>query len=197
MELKLTYAGPLLGASKGSTRADHKQDIRRIFHAQLRAFWQQSRNLSDRTAYSPKGGPQMPYNEWLAEKFQFGGFGFIPLVTESLSLSCSLDILMLRPRNEGGVIVGGDIDNRLKTLFDALRRPLNTHELAGATPNEEGEHFYCLLEDDKLITRISVETDTLLEPISGDIKDNDVRLVVTARVLPFHVHLQNLDFVGN
>lgn len=198
MEFKLTYAGPLWGAQSGNRRAAHKHDIRRVFHRQIETIWNGSRLLSERTEPHPTG-PMMPYDEWLAEKYEIGGFGFIPLVTERLALSCSLDILMLRPRALGGVIVGGDIDNRLKTLFDALRRPLDTHELAGNKPSCQREPFYCLLEDDKLITRLSVETDTLLEPVdaSGEIKDNDVRLVITVKILPYHTVLANLDFVGN
>ena len=40
MELKLTYDGLLLVASGSNTRAQHKHDIRRAFHPQLRRFWQ-------------------------------------------------------------------------------------------------------------------------------------------------------------
>jgi hypothetical protein len=60
---------------------------------------------------------------------------------------------------------GGDIDNRLKVLLDGLRMPKSVSELGGIDidPTEENP-FFVLLEDDQLITRISVTTDTLLTP---------------------------------
>lgn len=52
----------------------------------------------------------------------------------------------------------GDIDNRLKTLFDALRLPNQTNELVGYdNPAPDENPFFCLLEDDSLITHVSVE----------------------------------------
>jgi len=88
----------------------------------------------------------------------------------------------------------GDIDNRLKTLFDALRIPeagenyhLNTKE-AGETP------FFCLLEDDKLITKVSVETDQLLQFVTPDRSVNEVRLVITVTLRPYELNLGNMQF---
>jgi hypothetical protein len=78
-----------------------------------------------------------------------GNYQFVPLVREQLSLLCSLDILFLRPDVPGKAIQSsGDIDNRLKTLFDALRMPQNDTELGPyASPGEGEEPFYCLLEE--------------------------------------------------
>ena len=66
--------------------------------------------------------------------------------------------MILRPEKPGGIIVqSGDIDNRLKTLFDALCLPPQTNQI----PKDEGlsineSPMYCLLEDDSLITSIKV-----------------------------------------
>jgi hypothetical protein len=49
--------------------------------------------------------------------------------------------------------------------------------------------FYCLLEDDKLITHLSVTTDYLLEP--GH-EVNDVHFVIIVRVKPTAVTLANI-----
>jgi hypothetical protein len=84
------------------------------------------------------------------------------LVIEELSLSCRLDILFLRSDRAGSLIKSGDIDNRLKTLFDALRMPESKAELGGyEKPIDDEDPFFVLLQDDKLITHISVETDVL------------------------------------
>jgi hypothetical protein len=80
---------------------------------------------------------------------------------------------MLRPEAPGQTVIsGGDIDNRLKTLFDALRMPLpgEIHEL----PGEGREPFFCLLQDDSLVNNISITTDLLLGPTNP----NEVQLVI-------------------
>jgi hypothetical protein len=80
-------------------------------------------------------------------------------------------------------------------LFDALRVPENCSELTGAVkePNEE-PYFFCLLEDDALITDVSITTDTLLTPyLAGT--ENDVHLVIKVKVRPTDFSFENLDFV--
>ena len=191
MKFRLTYAGPLWGASKNKTRAEHKHAIRMAFHPQLNRLWQQSAVLRTRNQ------ERVPLEERLAEKYELGGIGFIPLVTSGLSLHCSLDILLLRPGRRGAIIQGGDIDNRLKTLFDGLRRPLSDDELAGSSIKTVGPKIYCLLEDDSLIDNVSIETGDLLEPVDGsEIKENDVRLVITVNVFPHRTGMGNIDFIG-
>jgi hypothetical protein len=45
-------------------------------------------------------------------------FTFAPLVTEEMSLFAQLEIELLRPEPPGHLLTqGGDIDNRMKTLF--------------------------------------------------------------------------------
>jgi hypothetical protein len=52
---------------------------------------------------------------------------------------CSLQILFLRHDPPGSVIHAGDLDNRVKTLIDALRMPNDAMELAGNEKPSEGE----------------------------------------------------------
>ena len=101
----------------------------------------------------------------------------------------------MRPDYPGGVIESGDIDNRLKTLFDALRIPgPDTNELAGSTPQEGENPLYCLLEDDKLITHVAVDTDTLLKPTGSDWNANDARIVITVTIQPVEFRWSNIVF---
>ena len=71
-----------------------------------------------------------------------------------------LSMTRLRPEPPGGLVTqGGDIDNRLKTLFDALSMPRH----AGALPSElidpDENPLCCLLKDDGLIVSLSVRTE--------------------------------------
>lgn len=110
-----------------------------------------------------------------------------------MSLIAKLDILMLRPGPPGNAI--GDIDNRLKTLSDALKIPDDHPNAVGGEAPQHGEDpFYVLLEDDRSITKVSVETDMLLGQPDAD--DNFVRLVLTIKVLPHTSGIGNIDFLA-
>lgn len=198
MEFKLTYEGQLLGASRDNTRAKHKHDIRRKFHPQLRRLWEIAPALTQREYLSNENfkSERTPYKEWLPNQFQRCGYRFCPLITDSLFLRCNLQILFLRADPPGSIIKSGDLDNRLKTLFDALRMPKDAGELGGySTPLPDEDPFFCLLEDDRAISNLSVETATLLEP-SGDHFDvNDARLVISVKLWAWRVVPNNIDFM--
>jgi hypothetical protein len=133
--------------------------------------------------------------EWLGARYVQDGYRFIPLVRRELSLICSIRVLFLRPDQPGDVLRSGDIDNRLKTLFDALRLPKNKDELGGYdAPGVDENPFFCLLEDDSLITDVSVETDLLLAPIRDQFSDNDARLVISVKLRPYDVNPGNVNF---
>lgn len=160
MQFTLVYRGPL----KSKARPDAKHDLRRHFHRQLKLLW---------TAY-----PLNEYAQWLqplSDKNQISvlsakhGFTFAPLVCGSMHAVAELDIKLLWPHSPGSIITGGgDIDNRLKTLFDALKVPSEPTALpAGTSPAEDETPFFCLLEDDSLIARVNVESDRLLEESNG------------------------------
>ena len=53
----------------------------------------------------------------LLELVSCGERQFLPLVRERTALTCGLRIMFLRKENPGRVYQGGDLDNRLKTLF--------------------------------------------------------------------------------
>jgi hypothetical protein len=97
-----------------------------------------------------------------------GKFRFASLVSAKLSLVAELSISFLRPQAPGSLIThGGDIDNRLKTLLDALRVPKVHNELPpAAIPGADEDPYFCLLDDDNLVSSLSIRTDQLLEPVA-------------------------------
>ena len=117
---------------------------------------------------------------------ELAGHSFAVLVLTRYKLVAELDILLLRPEDPGAILQRADIDNRLKTLFDALRRPVTAQEIPAewSAPPEE-RPLHCLLDDDRLITRVNIDTDRLLAPTSPD--DVDVIIRVQVRALsPTH-----------
>lgn len=203
MQFRLTYGGVLLGANNTNTRARHKHEIRMVFHEQLKHLWNVTPALKNRRNYPASGKLQNPLHiasepwvEAVARNYSRDGYRFVPLVLEGLALSCRIDILFLRPDLPGSLIKSGDIDNRLKTLFDALRMPTNSSELGGYQPREGvDDPFFCLLEDDKLITHVSVETDVLHQPTGEKCDENDARLVISVTIMPASISPTNIDFL--
>jgi hypothetical protein len=103
-----------------------------------------------------------------------------------------LQVFFLRPEAPGNLITqGGDIDNRLKTLFDALRMPRVVAELpTNDTPREGEDPFFCLLEDDALITEIDVKTDMLLDAAA---KKSSAELLIRIETSAVAMSWSNMD----
>jgi hypothetical protein len=119
----------------------------------------------------------------IADKWQRFGYRFVPLITEAVR--CSIDVLFLRPEEPGFLMRGGDLDARLKTLFDALRLPSNRGETGGENPHEDEDPFFCVVEDDKLISDVHITTDELLVlPTNRELKPNDAFLVIHVKTKP-------------
>jgi hypothetical protein len=113
------------------------------------------------------------------------GFNFVPLVQEKYVLRCSLEVLFLRIEDRANFILqGGDLDARLKNLFDGLRITAKGERLPlGVTPEDGEDPFFCLLEDDNLISDVRVNADQLLcLPGKKAIDPHDVYLQITVRL---------------
>jgi hypothetical protein len=179
MRFTLHYEGPL--AAAGSTKA--KQRIRQELEPQLKELWSYPPLVDSPGETSrflvPPGADSRGNSDERSYGFGFDtpcvliprfGHTFAALVSEPVGLAAELDILMLRPAEPGQIIVGGgDIDNRLKTLFDSLSAPQQAQQLPDdARPTSATDPFYVLLDDDNRITRVNVETDRLLAPESAD-----------------------------
>jgi hypothetical protein len=177
MHFTLKYRGDLLGRSSGTGgRVREKQAIRRYLHPQLQELWRTDVNrlagIDLKTLQTPilKGGVMDVERPILGLQYFFfrlplGGFNFVPLVTAPQEAHCHLALRLHRPTKPGSILFGGgDLDNRLKVLFDALRIPTSVEEIGDDRPAQEGEVFFCLLADDQLITRVSIESFRLLGP---------------------------------
>jgi hypothetical protein len=86
---------------------------------------------------------------------------FIPFVRNSLYLACAVDVLFLRHEEPMSLMrLGGDLDGRLKTLFDALKMPNPNDRYVG--PDLTDDPLYVVLEDDALISDFSIKSGRLL-----------------------------------
>ncbi|MDQ3750996.1 MAG: hypothetical protein M3367_18550 [Acidobacteriota bacterium] len=215
MEFRLIYEGQLKGSGNKNPRVSEKHAIRKQIHKQLAELWKTHPTLISMSSHIrlPKDAPlrSVPINdaigrgaqgdhgstyvETMARQFDRCGFHFVPLVSKGLDFVCSLNILFLRRENPGDLLAqGGDIDNRIKTLFDALRIPSNCNEVVG-TPEPDENPFYCLLEDDCLVTELSVTTDRLLTPLKEGQHKNEVVLIIQVKAKAVKVTFENLSLL--
>lgn len=199
MEFRLTYAGSLLSHRDDKRLAErslHVHKIRREWHKQLKNLWECHPTLVRIFASNSRKKKE---HSTMAPLFKHDGFKWRPIITEQNGLLCALDILILRYGQPGDVV--HDLDNRVKTIFDSLRKAKGPHELGSGTsmgqqiPDATETPFYVLIEDDKLITHVSVSTDTLLEPVDGVPRDESARLVITVKIRPYIVHFGSLNYV--
>jgi hypothetical protein len=214
MKFRLTYEGRLESSGNSGGKSRHKHEIRRAFHPQLKQLWQIEPNLINFRAHPHyyegdklNGGQgKTPVWEAISHAYQRCGYRFVPLAplpsgNREFSLLVGVDILLLRQGAPGTVMSQGDIDGRLKTLFDALRMPTNLSELGGYdAPGDEEDPFFVLLEDDKLLNHVSVETDTLLQPTpsaNGQYLANDARVIITVTTKPYWVLPDFVGFASN
>jgi hypothetical protein len=217
MRFYLVYRGPL-SASSNKSKAEEVATIRDEFHSQLKFLWQTSNTLYRLrfTAQVPEkeegekigsGVEQSPFYirkdyslyatlpGWvdLCAPIPLDGKSYIPLIRSSLDLNCHLDILFLRQEDPGALVLqGGDVDNRIKTLFDALRIP-SADEQKKNPPKEDPT--YCLLESDTLISGFHVNTGRLLMPDTN--KPNEVHLVIEVTVRVLNLGTWNVCLMGD
>jgi len=209
---------PIKAQSRQVKMADHKQELRKHFHQQLKQIWETNpvlkdlkvmsghplashRPISDSRAYLG-GELNLHIKDHLADRYGQFGYKFCPMVIEDFKLLCSLDILFLRRDVPGNALEKGDLDNRIKTLIDGLKKPKSKRALGKyETPSEGEEPFFVLLEDDSMVSGFSVETDQLFDPPiikDGRVVDNDdnrVRVVITVTLRPYEATFFNLSFV--
>jgi len=184
MEFRLTYQGPLLAERDDrGKRSVHKHEIRRKFHEQLLVLWEKHPSLY--RFYKAKFADAaenrlMSRAEQMARRFEKHGIRWAPLVHEYWGLACSLNILFLRPEPKGGIVQTGDLDNRIKLLFDALAIPQDNALPDDFNAASEPNPFFCLLSDDSLITSFSVTADRLLVP---DVESSIAHLVIEVKTL--------------
>jgi hypothetical protein len=159
MKFRLIFEGAIPPRPRTSLAEIH--EIRLKLAPQLEALWTFDPLANEKKKWLKHPTPN-PQDYAILE--QRGSSVFAPLISKRNDLQCELEVTFLRQQAAGQLIGdGGDIDNRVKTLLDALSVP----------PPAQADFFsmtgpsrilYRLLQDDALVTKLSVETDRLLRP---------------------------------
>lgn len=172
MEFTLYYEGEL----KSNANPQEKHTIREQLHLQLKKIWDEDPLKALHKYLSPQTTPSDLQKYCFLKKV--GNYDFIPLVQEKFKMYTEINITLLRAGELAHILhPGGDIDNRLKTLFDALQPP-DYNQANSIHPEPSKSPCYCLLEDDKLITKVSVSVKKLLL----DREEKLVNLIIDVKI---------------
>jgi hypothetical protein len=218
MKFNLTYEGPL-PSSGNKRKPDAVWRIREKFHPQLVDLWKSHpalRTVAENSHFPKTGGASLtqahhlypgpvyavarqqaigtprPEVLDLCEEINKHGRLFRPLVRETYALHCGLKILFLRKEAPGHVYQGGDLDGRMKTLLDALSVPQHKEQVAAYSGGPE--MTYCLLEDDALISGVSIESERLLGATANEPDYAKLTIEVDVRVKQATIY--NQSFLG-
>jgi hypothetical protein len=198
LEFTLYYRGPL----KANGNPKHKHYLRQYFHNQIKELWDQPPLKEHRSLFDPGyepagigGNVVVARHDEVSVVQRVGAYEFASVVHSALALVADLTITFLRPGPPGAIVTqGGDIDNRIKTLLDALKVPDSPDALPkGASPSADEHPLFCLLEDDNLVTSLNIKTDRLLEPNTASA---EVVLLIHVRTRPTIGTYANLGLIG-
>jgi hypothetical protein len=183
LKLFLSYRGEL----KSNADAGSKHKLRLHFHPQLkRAILGSPYFLAHKETWV---WPDMLESFAEMNGKTLNGHRFLSLAGDHVvgvdtsrrtNSTVELDVLILSPGPPGSLLNrNGDIDNRLKTLFDALQVPDSEQSKKLASEDIPDGLVVCLMADDLLVTDVRVSTGELLD---WDGESREVLLLVTATI---------------
>ncbi len=199
MRFPLSFEGPLPSSGNDDPLRPKESKLKAVWairdyiNPQLKKLFETHHALQGRTEES------RVLMHALIPRIVVDGHLFFPLARSSFKLKCGLDITMLVNHDPASVVTrSGDLDNRLKTLFDGLRTPASHQEIkrfkdVGAP---DADDYFCLLQDDGLITSLRIETLRNLAP-SPTAGDDHVKINLMVTIEPAeHLHV-NRAFRGD
>jgi hypothetical protein len=233
MRFQLTYDGPLYsnnpdpGCDDGTPaakrrlerharKAEHKHDIRRKLHPQLKKLWETHKPLQRLVAptaawdvfpstvgvdWTEPPSVSRPLVAVLSDVYAHHkafGYRYVPLAWKENHLEVSLRILCLRHDHAGALLPGRDIDNRIKTLIDALTMPgprqVPPRNGKPRRPTADEKPFFVLMDDDRRVSHLEVQTANDLGKLPRGVDDSYVRLVISVETRAIYTTMFNLGF---
>lgn len=185
MKITLTYRGriPSARSGGGKDKVAAISDMRLSFHNQLARLWGEH--------------PFEVLKEWEDSNFAAGapnfirrvsGVNFVPFYDErkvGIAVGLEINLLSGQPKDAPKVISAGDLDNRIKSVIDALHPPQKdslSQELTALN------RVYCLMSDDEAVKEISASTRPFLDSKQHD----DAFVIVEARPMPIRISSDNI-----
>jgi hypothetical protein len=193
VDFTLKYAG-LVMTGPSTVAKLSRTNLREAFHKQLAILWRVHPYLKDldpgtfprqrqRTQRLDEVAPKVHYGLWY--RCLEGGYDYVPIVHYGHRAHCHLAIRVHSLRAPGGIIhSGADLDNRLGVVIDALKMPDPTGPYDESNSTGEEPMMFCLLENDDLVTKISIESFRLLSDDPEAAKPEYIDLDIDVHIVP-------------
>ncbi len=186
MQFHIEYEGKLPSQNAKDRKARRRgcHLIRESFHHQLRQLWN--------TRFRPFAGLppcddssyeelQSKYLEANSLQIDDTDLRFFPVINEAAHLVCALDITLYRHQAPGSFVgPGGDLDNHLKVLFDALSTP-NQSQVEGLDLGQAERPIFCLMQDDAQIIDVRMKTVQIWRPYNSPNEQREVKVSVDVK----------------
>lgn len=202
MDLTLTYRGLLPASQQGSSKVAEKHAIRECFSRQLKKKFATHATLVNWSRDPGRAVLKAGKVVWAADAakhvscfcdVEAFGYTFRSVVAGHNGLACHLDIELWSRELHGVLLSDGDLDNRLKTLIDSLTMPRHENQIP-AIGELSPDPTFCLLEDDSLVTKLSVSVERWdEEPAPGE-RPAVVQVRVRAHIEPYEPRAYHFGF---
>src|SRR6266851_10140679 len=160
MRFHLLFEGPLPSTGNANPKQPRPAKLAAIWAIRDSVNRQLLHLVSTHPALSGRSGPSRVLRHALIPPVWVEGYRFFALARPGFRVKCGPKIDLLVNHHPGSVLTKtGDLDNRLKTLFDGLRIPASLQEIKGHKTQQEldADEYVCLLQDDALITSLQIE----------------------------------------
>ena len=194
LTIALDYEGRLPTPQPGDQCTEWKQKIRQAFSEQLDGYWTTDAKLiATLNAAGGFGEGVIAGNMVTLERWRpfwkvlIHGYQTSAIVTRQNGLLCHLHVDLRRREEPGQIILrsgpAADLDNRLKVLFDALRVPHQPKDVPAHMHGTGSVDLFCLLEDDSLISELSIKTHKWTRPLKANDSPDTVRISLIAEIV--------------
>jgi hypothetical protein len=86
------------------------------------------------------------------------------------------------------------LDNKLKTLIDAMKAPTHREEHPKTPPKDDENPYFCVVQDDQYIDSIKIKSDRLLATSTSSPEDRPDDVVVLMEVTTALFDIQKADW---
>jgi hypothetical protein len=205
MRFTLHYEG--IVPSGNSAKPQDKHMLREVFHEQIKNIWSVppllhcsgylQKDVPMYQRYSNEPNPEVIDLGYLPDLVtEVGGIRFASIAHPALALLAELSFTFHFPHNLFRPIPSAtstDIDNRLKTLLDALSVPRFTDQLPkGWTPTADQVPLHCLLFNDDRVVSLSAR----VEPCFRRLNEGSVLISIGVILRPKFGCLANLSLLS-